>query len=563
MSSNQNTKAPEQVMAWAAQCQNSGRFSDAENSYRQIIAEDESYHPAWHGLGLLAWEHGQADTAVDMIVHAAELAPQNGLYQRNLGEMYRRIGRLDDAAKAASSATRLMPNNCDAHYNLGLIYTDLKDYTNAIKSYKKSLKLDLKHGLSWNNLGSALEQCGDIEEAEVAYAKAVALNVDHTEAHNNLGALYSEQGKLKQAIECFEAAIKSQPNFVSAHHNLCSLKKYTPNDKQLTMLELMNEDSVERDSKTNICINFTLGKAREDIGQFDRAFMAYEKGNALQHALLPVNELHASQGVEKIKATFSADFFKNRTAATSVKKPQTVFIVGMPRSGTTLIEQILSSHPDVYGAGELINLSDIISNLNSLPRSEQHFTDLVDQISPETFQQLGQQYCDQVQVLSAKHSVITDKMPTNFFYIGMIHLMFPNATIIHSMRDPMDSCLSCYSRLFTGTMEFAYDLGTLGRYYVRYIELMKHWHAVLPKGRILDVRYEEVVDDLEGQAKRMIQHLGIPWNKACLDFHHNERVVKTASVAQVRQPIYRSSLARWEHFSDNLKPLMDLVQDYR
>jgi hypothetical protein len=233
----------------------------------------------------------------------------------------------------------------------------------------------------------------------------------------------------------------------------------------------------------------------------------------------------------------------------------------MPRSGTTLLEQILASHPAVHGAGELPDLNQVI--MDAPVRVGRRFPDFVPDLQTDDFRRMGEAYAERVWRLVPGAQRITDKMPANFFYIGMIHLMLPQAKIIHAMRDPMDSCFSNYARLFNDTMEFAYDLGTLGRYYVRYVTLMRHWHAVLPAGSILDLRYEDLVADPAGQTRRLLDYLGLPWDANCLAFHQNKRHVKTASVAQVRKPIYQTSVARWWHFESHLQPLLKIVQAYR
>jgi hypothetical protein len=262
--------------------------------------------------------------------------------------------------------------------------------------------------------------------------------------------------------------------------------------------------------------------------------------------------------LERMMALFSKEFFAARPKPAHEGKAP-IFIVGMPRSGTSLIEQILATCPGVFGAGEMSDLAEVIAS--SMPGSNYgHFPEAVADFSPEVFHRLGEHYTERLWSLAPEAKRITDKMPANFFYIGMIHLMLPQAKIIHAMRDPMDSCFSCYSRLFNGAnLAFAYGLGTLGRYYARYSKIMRHWHAVLPQGTILDMPYESMVADTEGQARRLLDYLDIEWDAGCLAFHENTRRVKTASVAQVRKPIYKTSLSRWQRFGDHLSELHELV----
>jgi tetratricopeptide (TPR) repeat protein len=557
-----NANSINKLMEQAQACERAGKMAEAEGCYRRIIADDPKFHPAFHALGLLAYGAGNLPLAADLLKAAIALDKKVALYQRNYGEMCRRLGLLDAAIAAGRQTVKLAPADLDAHYNLGLAYSDAKDFEPAIVAYRRAIKLDARHGLSWNNLGSAMEQQGDKDAAELAYARAVELNPQHAEAQNNLGAIDSERGKLDDARACFAAAIAAKPEFVEAHYNLSSLKTYQKDDPHLALLEgvYANRASLTDHARIRYC--FALGKALDDTGEYDRAFTAYEEGNRVQHALLPMDERQADSMLDNIIRVFDDAFFAARKPAVpeTMAGRSPIFIVGMPRSGTTLLEQILCSHASVYGAGELVNLSEVIAALTGAGKP---FTDTVAGLSAEDMRRLGEEYVKRVWMLSPDSAYITDKMPANYFYLGLIHLALPNARIIHAMRDPMDSCFSCYSRLFNDTMEFAYDQGTLGRYYVRYMKLMQHWHKVLPEGRILDLRYEEMVADTEKQARRVLEFVGLPWDENCLQFHKNDRLVKTASVAQVRRPIYKTSVSRWKHFARHLRPLFELVKDYR
>ena len=535
-----------------------------ESTLRHRVQTNPNDHEAWHALGLWYFNAGNLPLAVQMIEAAVAVNGKVALYHRNLGEMCRRLGRLDAAIAAGKIACKLAPKDIDAFYNLGLAYTDAKDYTGAITTYRQALKLDPAHGLSWNNLGSALEQQDHKASALKAYVRAVRLNLRHAEAQNNAGAIYSEQGQLEAARAAFEAAIDARPDFVEAHYNLSSLKQYTPTDPHLRALEQVYDHRGQLNTHARIRYCFALGKARDDIGEYEGAFAAYAEGNQLQHALLPMDEARADALLERIITVFDADFFGQRQAwrppADARRTP--IFIVGMPRSGTTLLEQILCSHASVHGAGELVDLNMAVTSVTGAS-AQRPFVEGVAAFSAADLKRLGEDYLRRVWKRSPKSAFITDKMPANFFYLGLIHLALPGAKIIHAMRDPMDACFSCYSRLFNDTMEFAYDQGTLGRYYVRYMRLMHHWRQVLPEGRALDLPYEAMVADTEAQARRVLEFVGLPWDANCLNFHQNTRLVKTASLAQVRKPIYRTSVARWKHFARHLTPLLRIVRDYR
>lgn len=537
-----------------------GRLAEAEAAYQRIVTNNPRQHAAWHALGLIAFGAGRLEQGVKCLEAAISCDSKTALYQRNIGEMYRRLGQQDKSIQAGRRATTLAPADLDAHYNLGLAYSDKGDFERAITCYRRALKLNPRHGLSWNNLGSALEQSGDKAEALQAYQHAIDIDPRHAEAQNNAGAIHSEQGSLDEARACFEAAIAARPTFFEAHYNLSSLKKYTRDDPHLAMLEAGHAQRDRLHGYARIRYAFALGKALDDIGEYDRAFAAYEEGNRLQHALLPVDDDRADALMREIIAVFDADFFAARQGRCggddTGRTP--IFIVGMPRSGTTLLEQILCSHASVHGAGELSDLDAVITQDGQRP-----YPASVRVLSDADITRIGTEYLQRVWKLSPHSRYITDKMPANFFHLGLLHLALPHAKIIHAMRDPMDSCFSCYSRLFNDTMAFAYDQGTLGRYYARYMTLMQHWHAVLPPGTILDLPYEDMVADTETQARRVLEFVGLPWDERCLKFYENDRVVRTASVAQVRKPIYKGSVARWKHFARHLRPLYEAVKAWR
>lgn len=538
-----------------------GKHSEAQSAYQQVLAQDSNCAPAWHGLGLLMLNEGNLKVAAEMLMKAVAIDPQQGMYQRNFGEMCRRLGLFEQAIVSGKAAVALSPKDLDAHFNLALAFADSGDYKNAISIYRKAIKLSPQHAQSWNNLGAALEASSHMGDALKAYAKATKFDPTNAQAHNNLGVAYIERGNLTDAVTSLNAAIAAKPDFVESHYNLSSLKKYTIDDPHLGALENLYSLQHRFSDNLKIRFNFAIGKAWEDTQQFDRAFAAYKEGNRIQHALLPVNEERNQVIVEQIQTIFTKDFFKKRQGwSQSSKTP--IFIVGMPRSGTTLLEQILDSHDSVHGAGELTYLNDAIYQVGGL-ESGQLFTECVTELTPDQIKKIASIYSKNLWALSPTSKFISDKMPANFLYIGLIHLAFPNAKIIHAMRDPIDTCFSCYARLFNDTMDIAYDLETLGRYYVMYRKVMAHWQQVLPIGTILDLSYEDLVADPEGQTRRVLGYVGLPWDEQCLEFYKNERLVKTASLAQVNKPIYKTSVERWRNFAKHLHPLIDLVKEYR
>jgi hypothetical protein len=265
---------------------------------------------------------------------------------------------------------------------------------------------------------------------------------------------------------------------------------------------------------------------------------------------------------------FSADLIKSKSGGGD-PSPVPIFVVGMPRSGTTLIEQIIASHPMVHGAGELQTFNDVVLTVRGPDGATLPYPDFVTALDPAALRQIGARYVALLRELAVGRSEaekaggaqrVTDKMPSNYYFVGLIHLALPNAKIIHSMRDPVDTCVSCFSKLFSAEQNHTYDLAELGSYYRRYDRLMGHWRRVLPAGSFLDVRYEEVVDDLENQARRIIAHCGLPWDDRCLAFHKTERPIRTASATQVRKPIYRNAVGRWRVYEDQLGPLLNALK---
>ena len=490
-----------------------------------------------------------AETLVNKAV-ACNGAP-SGYYQL-LCDIQRCLKKLDEAIAAGNRAVQLAAGDAEAHYLLALALSDDGRRADAAEHYRTALQLRPSHDKAANNLGTLLEAEGNLPEAEISYACAVASNPRNAAAQNNLGALLSTRGDLDLARGHFSAAIHADPLFIHAHFNLSTLKTYTADDPHLATMEQLTPQAQYLPADMQIRLWFSLGKAWEDVGRYDDSFAAYERGNRLHRATFFYDENTAARSMQDIIQRFDKSFATQKTAGLADETP--IFIVGMPRSGTTLVEQILSSHSAVFGAGELNDLCDSVSQHWQISPGFSYIDRLIS-ASQEELADIGQSYLQKIRALNAAAPHITDKMPGNYFYIGLIHKLFPRAKIIHCMRDPMDTCFSNYSRFFKEAMPFAYDLQELGRYWRQYDALMKHWKQVLPENTILDVRYEDVVADLETQARRLTQHCGLAWEDSCLAFHDNKRLVKTASIAQVRQPIYRTSVARWEHYRSHLEPL--------
>jgi tetratricopeptide (TPR) repeat protein len=596
-----------------------GRLAQAERVYRQILAIDARHADSLHLLGMIAAQGGRRDVAVEMIRQAIAINPTAAAYHSNLGTILQAQGKLDEAAACYERALALKPDWAEVHSNLGNIFHaqgKLKEAVacqeralalkpdfaeacsnlgnarqaqgkldQAVACYERALGLKSDYADAHNNLGSALAALDRIDDAVSHYERALVLKPDFASAHNNLGSALEKQDRTDQAVAHFERAlflqpghasthnnmgnickargefedamahyqraIASKPDYAEAHFNRAEIKSFQPGDADLLALEaLAARDDLSADKA--LYIHFALAKALDDVGDYVRAFEHLRRGNALKRRQIDCREIDALKLFERIAAIFDRailDRFEHQGDPSSVP----IFVIGMPRSGSTLIEQILASHPQIHAAGELTALEKMTDG--------NQFPEYIPALDGAALRRLGQSYIGRLPALADGKLRIVDKLSGNFLRIGLIHLILPNARIIHSMRHPIDTCVSCYSKLFTAGLYFSYDLAELGRYYRSYRELMAHWRSVLPPGAMLEVSYEDLVEDLEGQARRLIDYCGLPWDDRCISFYRTNRPVKTASAVQVRKPLFRGSLQRWRHYEAGLAPLLDDLGD--
>lgn len=540
------------------------RLDEAIGAYRDALNIRPDFSEAHANLGFTLMSAARYADAEPHLSKALLVHPDSAAIHNALGVVLYGQTRMAEAANSFRRAIALMPNDAETHVNLGNALRELGSFDEAQASYHRAIALNGTFARTYFELGGSMYVQERYVDAEQNYRRALELKPDYVEACNNLGRSIRRQGRLDEARDYFEAAMALDPHFVEAYCNLASLRTFTPEHSEPGKLEKLAFKLPSLSENMRIRYWFSLGKMREDLGRYDDAFAAYAQGNRLKRTQLSPDEASKITLVENVRTVFDARFFARRSLPEfSGKAP--IFIVGMPRSGTSLIEQILSTHPDIYGAGEMPDLESILFAVAvEAGQPVDAYPEITARMTPEQWLRLGDAYIDRVWKLAPNAVRITDKMMSNFHHIGMIRMMLPHAKIIHAMRDPMDSCFSCYATLFSkNNLDFTYDLGDVGRYYARYIELMRHWHAVLPPGSILDLRYEDMVSDTEGQARRLLDYLGLPWDPHCLNFHENKRVVRTASAAQVRRPVYRSSVARWKHFQAHLEPLLEIVKDYR
>ena len=522
-----------------------GDTGQAVELFNKAVAAGPEVAETHYNLGVALEARGEVVDAVAAYREAVLLKPGLASAHNNLGMALRRLGQFEDAVVAYRQAVAQSPGFAVAHNNLAVALKELGRPDEAVAASDEALRLKPDFAEAHGNRGNALQILGRIHDAEAAYREAVDHKPNFAEAHSNLGNALQELGRLDEAAAAYQRALDLKPNFPAAHRAIGAVKSYAPDDPAIgRMTALLDNPALGDDDAIQLW--FALAKAHDDTGDHDRAFDAMARGNELKRNAVDFDVTAFENAAEAIIESFTAPLFE-RLRGAGAESDLPIFIVGMPRSGTTLVEQILGSHPDVHGAGELANMDALAAGLD------------VTDSDNESWRRRGERYLDAIRVHAPDSPRITDKMPMNFRHIGLIHLMLPEAPIINVTRDSRDTGLSCFKTLFSHGVEFSYDLAELGRVYRTYQRLMGHWRTVLP-GRVLDIAYEDVVADLEGAARRLVDHCGLDWDARCLAFHETERPVRTASAAQVRRPLHDNSVGRWRRYEDHLGPLLDALK---
>jgi tetratricopeptide (TPR) repeat protein len=534
-----------------------GKPDEAETHYRQVLALDPNHAMAHNKLGRLRKEKGFAQDAEAHFRRALALKPDYPEAHYNLADTLGAQGKLDDAIAHYRRALALAPDFANAHNNLGTALQQQDKIDEAAAHYRRAIEIKPHDADANYNLANIFRMRGEYETALAHYRRALASKPDYADAWNNMGVVFAELGDIDAAREAYAKSVEADPKRAAYHRNLAGLKKFQPGDRQLAVMEelLRHPGSVPEPEQADL--QFALARAYADLKQHARSFRHLLAGNKLKRAQVSYDEAEAIDYMRRIRTVFDAALLTAKAGGGDPDRVP-VFVVGMPRSGTTLIEQIIASHPRAAGVGELMDLDSIVRGLAGADAGTLMFPEIVAAMSGEQLRDAGARYVAAVRALAATADRIVDKMPWNFHFCGFIHLALPNARIIHARRDAVDTCFSCFSLLFTANgSQYTYDLGELGRFYRCYEALMAHWRAVLPPGLMLEVHYEQVVEELEPQARRIIAHCGLEWDDACLAFHETRRPVRTSSLAQVRQPIYRSSVGRWRPYRAQLRALLE------
>jgi tetratricopeptide (TPR) repeat protein len=535
-----------------------GRHEQAPRHYENALAINPGYAEARNNLGNALQALGRSEAAIAQYEKALAIRPNYAETYNNLGNATAALERHEEAIGYYEKALALKPRYAEAHLSLGKALGALGRHEEAIANFEQALAIDPNNAEAHNLLGNLLFMLGRVEDAIMRCEAALVIQPKHVGAHNHLGIALQALGRKEEAIQAFERAIALAPRRTSGYLNLANSRRFTAEDPHFAAMLDLAQDVAALDVKSRINLHFTLAKVFDDIGDHRESARHLLAGNSLKRQQTTYDETKVLKRFQRIREVFTRELMRDK-AGLGEPSPVPVFIIGMPRSGTSLVEQILASHAKVFGAGELREMGKLAASVSG-PNGSQ-FPEAVSAIAGEQLRQLGESYVQAIRSKAPDAHRITDKMPANFFQAGLIHLALPNARIIHTRRDPRDTALSCFSMLFTGAQDHTYDLTELGRYCRAYRTLMAHWRNVLPEGVMLEVDYEEVVGNLEVQTRRILAHCGLEWDDACLAFHRTDRPVLTASVTQVRQPIYGSSVGRWQAYEDLLQPFVKALEE--
>lgn len=578
--------------------QMTGRPAEAEASYREAIRlnpRQEAFHT---NLGIVLLDQDRAEEAVRCFNQALVTAPRLPETHYNLGNALRRLGRFAEAEAAYRRTLEIKPDLAEAHESLGSLLLTLGRYNEAVNSYQAALDLRPDLLLARCGLAAALKEQGLGFKAEACYREVLEMYPGCAQAYLGLGRLFSENGLFEEAVESYQRVLEVEPNHPSAKAELAvvlermgkiqeaweivqPLLQWEGGDKVAVALafsdvgrhvgrqadalrmveELLAETGGRRISdRQRSLLHFAAGHSLDRCGEYDRAFEHFRLGNEFYSRSMEFDCNVMIDTVSRHISTFNPTLMRRVPRGRSGSR-RPVFIVGMPRSGTSLVEQILASHPQVHGAGELEDITWMAISLPEIAGVSQPYPECVGDLTQEVCDDLAGQYLNRLDALAPETALrVTDKMPGNYFHLGLIAVLFPGARIIHCVRDPLDTCLSCFFQSFVqaNNHQYSYDLTNLGRAYHQYQRLMTHWKSVL-EIPILEVSYEGLVAEQEKVTRELLTFCDLPWDDSCLRFYESKRQVVTASYDQVRRPLYASSIGRWRHYEPHLKPLREAL----
>ena len=523
-----------------------GKQDVAIEAYSKALAIKPDYTDAYYNTGTTLHEQGKLDEAIEAYNKALAIKPDNAEAYNNMGNAFKDQGKLDEAIVSYEKVLSLKPDYADAYYNMGTTLHEQGKPDEAIEAYNKALAIKPDNAEAYNNMGNAFKDQGKLDEVIASYEKALSLNPDYFEVYNNMGITLQDQGKLDEAIASYNEALALKPEYGEAHRNLSSLIKYKSDDTQVALVsKVIKRFDLKDDNRCHL--HYAYAKMSEDLGDLDAAYDNYVSGGKLRQKLLSYDLKQDELTFQKIKNTAPnlKKFAFSKPFDSAINTP--IFILGMPRSGTTLVEQIVSSHSQVYGAGELTFLNRFSGSLS-----------LGNQVvNSDNVLQIRNAYLTELDKVSNGCPFVTDKMPQNFLYIGLIFKAFPEAKVIHVKRDPVATCWSNFKHyFFENGLGFSYNLNDTAHYFKMYLDLMEFWEQQYGN-QIYHLDYERLTIEQELETRKLIKHVGLDWEDICLSPQKNKRSVKTASQQQVREKVYAGSSQAWRKFEPYLNGMFD------
>jgi len=539
----------QEQLDYVIQQYSSGQMDKALLSIKELI-QDFPNIPLLHNIsGACNSALGEIDSSIISFNKAIELKPDYDEAYFNLGVAFHQTGQLGEAINCYERAISIKHAYPTAHNNLGLIALSQGQLDNALKSFEWAVAYGPEYAEAHNSLGAALQELKQFEKAKVSFKKAVALNPQYAQGLHNLAILCEIINLPDEASEYYEKALAVEPNYAEAYRNQSRTKKYKKNDPQIAQMQsIYSNDNLSISDKVHI--NFALAKVNEDLGNQKDFFKHLDEGSRLRKKQLNYNINETEEFHSSLIRLFSEDQPKIKQLSLDPLDIRPIFIVGMPRSGTSLVEQIISSHHSVHGAGELNNFKNIVT-----PALKNYISNLTNTINEDDLLSIRKNYIKSLMDLNVSEKIITDKMPVNFRMIGLILTAIPEAKIIHLTRNPKATCWSNYKHYFANENGFTFDQEDLARFFILYQELMGFWHKSFPN-KIHDISYERLTTHQEDETHKLLKYCELDWDNNCLNFHKNTRAVHTASASQVRQKMYQGSSDAWKKYEKFLQPLI-------
>ena len=536
-----------------------GDLTESKRLYRKVADAAPKHAGTFQRLGLIALREARLEDAVNDFRRSLSIEPADPVCINNLGNVLRELGRFKESISAYRRALEFQPDYASALYNLAGTLVILGEHSQAVEVYRQLLRLEPGDPEAWDALGSSLLESGQEAESKKALEQALLLKPNDAELLNKLGVAHQYEGDLESAGRLYRASIEADPGLARAYDNLVRSRPMTNADRVLADAIEGIAKTASRDDESRLVAHFALGKLYDDCADYDRAFDHYTAGNALKRRTAQFDAADHRAWVDRVVEAYDDNFFR---AHADEGDPSTrpVFVIGMIRSGTSLVEQILASHSRVYGAGELLEITRLVGELPESLGTSLGYPECIRQLGAEQIQATASKYLQSLADRDDQALRVVDKLPTNFLYLGFIAALLPNARVIHCRRQPLDVCLSIFFQRFAQGHFYAYDFDDIANYYGEYERLMSHWKKVIPVN-ILEVQYEHILGDLEAEGRRMLEYCDLDWEAACLAFHRSTRPVRTASSWQVRQPLYQTAKARWKKFEPHLDKLKKSLSD--